>query len=135
MDLPTLIERLNDPTLESGIREALLSWPDADPQLVERTVAWVKTLRDELVTLCQEIDDSDQIDQNLAINYIELKTRWIAINTRINYQLFRTGGNDPESVFRATGVSLLLAHVESLLSPSDIAQITEFLAQPIRRAA
>lgn len=135
MDLPTLIERLNDPNLESSIRDALLSWPDADQQLVERTVAWVKTLRDELVSLCREIDDDEQIEQNLAINYIELKTRWIAINTRINYQLFRTGSNEPESVFRATGVSMLLAHVESLLSAGDIAQITDFLAQPIRRAA
>ncbi|MCA3006090.1 MAG: hypothetical protein LW650_12885 [Planctomycetaceae bacterium] len=135
MDLATLSNRLTDPTLVSSIREALLSWPEADPHLVEQTLTWVKGLRDELVSLCREIDDDEQIEQNLAITYIELKTRWIAINTRINYQLFRTGHNDPQSVFRATGVSMLLAHVESLLTAGDVAQITEFLAQPIRRAA
>jgi len=135
MKLQDTIDQLKDGSLEQVSREALSSYQGANPADVEKLVKWTQSLRDDLVTLIKEIDDEDEVAMTLAINYIELKSRWIAINTKINYQNFRTGSCDPVSALRAAAISQLLAKVESLLSQGDIDQITQFLAEPIRRAA
>ncbi|MCE2966497.1 MAG: hypothetical protein ACK5WB_03465 [Phycisphaerales bacterium] len=133
--LQRAIETLTNPQIETKIREALETWPDADPAMVARTLAWITALRDDLCNLLRTIEDDEQIAETLAINYIELKSRWIALNTKANYCIFRTGVADAESAFRGTSISMLLGEVEGLLTPTDITTITEFLAQPIRRAA
>ncbi|MEM9558870.1 MAG: hypothetical protein AAF995_01080 [Planctomycetota bacterium] len=106
--------------------------PDA---LVAEVVGWIGGLRDQLVTLVTTIEDPDEIETTLAINYVELKSKWIALNTKINYTVFRSGACDPVDALRATGVSTLLMIVEELLEQSDIEKITEFLAAPLRSAA
>ena len=128
-------DKLHDPALERNITEALKEWPNADPRDVERTARWMLGLRDDLVSLVRTIDDPDEIVSTLAINYIELKTRWIAINTKVNYQTFRTGSCDASSAMRGTAISMLLAKVEEMISPGDIDKITDFLSAPVRRAA
>lgn len=135
MKLQDTINQLNDGSLERVAREALNSYQGANPADVEKLVRWTQSLRDDLIALIKEIDDEDEVAMTLAINYIELKSRWIAINTKINYQNFRTGSCDPVSALRGAAISQLLAKVESLLSQDDIDQITQFLAEPIRRAA
>jgi hypothetical protein len=135
IEIQAVEKQLNNPAFEVQLREALAAWENAPQDLIDKTVTFVLHLRDELVSLCREIEDGEQIEQTLAINYIELKSRWIAINTRVNYQTFRTGKCDVESAFRGTGVSMFLAEVETLISQDDISKITDFLAQPIRRAA
>ena len=67
----------------------------------------------------------------LAINYIELKSRWIALNTKINYQTFRTGQCETVDALCASATSLLLQQIESLIDHADIEKITAFLAQPV----
>ncbi len=133
--LERAIEVLTRREFGDEIRESLLSWDGADPAKVARTVAWVLHLREDLVVLLKTIDDPEQIAETLAINYIELKTRWIALNTKINYQMFRTGAPDAETACRGSACSMLLADVERLLNEGDITKITEFLAQPVNRAA
>ena len=125
---------LQDPAFEPMVREALMTWDNPDPRVVERTLAWIRAMRHDLVALLESIDD-EQAPETIAINYIELKTRWIALNTKVNYQQFRTGVSDPEIAFRGTACSMLLGQVESLLTADDITKITEFLAQPIARLA
>jgi hypothetical protein len=129
------IKQLTDPGFRPALSEALSSWENAHPAAIDRTLAWVMQLREELVSLIRTIDDDEQIAETLAINYIEIKTRWIALNTKINYQTFRLGACDPELAFRGTACSCLLAEVEALLTPDDVIKITEFLAQPVTRAA
>ena len=135
IEIQAVEKQLNNPAFEVQLREALAAWENAPQDLIDKTVTFVLHLRDELVSLCREIEDGEQIEQTLAINYIELKSRWIALNTKANYCIFRTGVADAESAFRGTSISMLLGEVEGLLTPTDITTITEFLAQPIRRAA
>jgi hypothetical protein len=135
MNVDVVAKSLTSPSIESSIREGLEGWDGAEPAAIERTMAWFRAIRDNLIALLRDVDDEDQIDETLAINYIELKSRWIALNTKINYQTFRLGSCDPELAFQGSAISILLGEVESLLTPRDIEQITEFLAQPIRRAA
>jgi hypothetical protein len=127
--------KLSDPAFEKHVRESLASWDGADPKLIDRTVQWVLSLRNEIVNLLCELEDSEDVGMTLAITYIELKSRWIALNTKVNYQTFRLGKCDPEVAFRGAACSALLGLCEGLIEPSDIEQITEFLARPINRAA
>jgi hypothetical protein len=126
---------LTRPGLGEEIGSALTSSDGATEELVTETVEWVMGMRRELLTLLRTIDDPEQIIETLAINYIELKTKWIALNTKANYHIFRTGAPDAAAAFRGCGCSLLLGDVERLLMPSDIQKITEFLSQPVARAA
>lgn len=128
-------EMLTRPGLPEEIGAALSASDGASEELVKETVAWVMGMRNELLALLRTIEDPEQIIETLAINYIELKTKWIALNTKANYHIFRTGMQDADAAFRGCGCSLLLGDVERLLMPSDIQKITEFLSQPVARAA
>lgn len=129
------IRTLSNPSLEASIREVLKAWEDPNPAPREATMKWVLGLRDELVSLLHEVGEDEQVIETLAVNYIELKTRWIALCTKANYQNFRLGSCESELALRGSACSQLLAVVESLLSAQDVEKITEFLAQPVRRAA
>jgi hypothetical protein len=94
------IAKLTDPAFRALLKEQLGTWEGADPAAIDRTIAWILQLREDLVSLIRTIDDDEQIAETLAINYIEIKTRWIALNTKINYQTFRQGACDPERVPR-----------------------------------
>lgn len=135
MMMKRALQTLTRPEFEISLREALTSWGGADADTVSRTVAWVRHMREDLVALLRAVDDDEQVGVTLAVNYIELKSRWIALNTKVNYQTFRTGSCDPEVACRGTGCSMLLAELETLLTPDDVEKIAEFLAQPVSRAA
>lgn len=134
MDATQVCTSLVDPQLEKTIREALASWDNPPPGEIDLTIKWIMAQRDELVTLLGEIEDPDDVAMTVAIHYIELKSRWIAFNTKVNYQTFRVGRCEARVAMRASACSLLLGKVESLLSQSDIEKITEFLARPIAPA-
>lgn len=134
MNIENAIAKLQAFDLET-LRSNLFEWPDVEEQLVERTVALVAGMRDDFVELIQTIDDEDEVDTTMAIQYVELKSRWIALNTKINYTTFRHGTCDASDALAAASVSAFLAEVESLLAQEDIDKITEFLAQPISKAA
>ncbi len=135
MNVTDIISALKTDQLATHTRSALLEYQGANPSDVDRVVGWMSALRTDLITLIQEIEDPEEVAMTLAINYIELKSRWIAINTKINYQNFRTGSCDSATALRGAAISQLLALVEGLLTPEDIEQITAFLAEPIRKAA
>lgn len=136
LSLDQLMSCVMEPELESRVHEAITSSNlEIPPGATDRTIEWFNALRGDLVNLMREVEDEMQMEETLAVNYVELKSRWIAINTKVNYQVFRTGLFDPETAMRGTAASMLLGEIERLLDPKDIAAIAEFLAQPLRRAA
>jgi len=104
-------------------------------QIIDEAIDWVTSLQRDIIALVSGIDTPDDIDMAVAVQYVELKSRWIAFNTKMNYELFRSVNPDPRDMCRAAAVSNFLAHVEQLLKTEDIDRITEFLAQPINEAA
>lgn len=126
---------LRDDALLEEIREALETWDGADPALLASTIEWITTIRDRFADLISTVDDPTDCEMTTAVKYIELKSQWIGFNTQINYQVFRTGACDPILAFRATACSSLLGRLEELLDPAAIQQITEFLAEPVRKVA
>lgn len=135
MDRQKVMTQLTDPALGQQIAEALRTWPNADAGDIAKTVDWVMAVRSNFVSLLREVDDDGELVTTLAINYIELKSHWIALNTKINYQNFRRGACDSRVAFQATGISMLLGQLESMIEQSDLDKITEFLAAPVRQAA
>jgi hypothetical protein len=135
MSVETNIESLLAPQLGASIHEALMTWPDVQTADADRVTKWALALRDDLVNLIHEIGDPDEVKMTLAINYIELKSRWIALNTKMNYQTFRTGSCDTITALRGAALSAVVGKVEELLTQDDIEEITQFLSEPIRRAA
>jgi hypothetical protein len=135
MVVENIIAELQKDTLSQTLQTNLSQWPGVEQADVERVIRWVSALRDDLIALVKEVGDPEEITMTLAINYIELKSRWIALNTKMNYQNFRTGSCDTLTALRGSGISALLARLEELLTPQDIEQIADFLAQPVKRAA
>jgi len=133
--LNKLQQSLKSAPYEKDLREALQTWENADPAIVDRYVKWGAQVRDEFLSLTEAIDNDEDIDMAAAIHYIELKSRWIAMNTKINYQRFRGQDCSQDDAFKASALSMLLAVVEGLIPQEDIENITSFLAEPIRRAA
>ena len=79
-----------------ALRETLAACPPPEggsiEPLVESATRWVAALCEDIARLLEAIDDPDDCAMTLAIQYVELKSRWIALNTRMNYSMFRTGG-------------------------------------------
>lgn len=131
MDREHILGTLTDPHLCESIADAARGWPGVTQPAVERCIAQVRDEQDDFAAAVREIDDDGEIATVLAIHYIELKSRWIALNTKINYQTFRTGQCETADALCASATSMLLQQIESLLDQSDIDKITAFLAQPV----
>jgi hypothetical protein len=131
MNREHILTTLTSPELCDSIATAVREWPGATQPIVDRCVDQVRDEQQSFAAAIREIDDDGEIATVLAINYIELKSRWIALNTKINYQTFRTGQCETVDALCASATSLLLQQIESLIDHSDIEKITAFLAQPV----
>jgi hypothetical protein len=126
-DLDTLREHLSEvPPGADGL--------PVEP-LVDDAVRWIDELRRDIVTLVKQVPDPEDVAMAVAIQYVELKSRWIAFNTKMNYERFRKGDCDRLDMCKGACASTLLAHLEELLQSEDIDKITDFLAAPLNRAA
>jgi hypothetical protein len=118
-----------------ALRAGLSSWDGATPEQIERAIALVQTTTKRLIEVLNAVEDPDENSVLIAINYIELKTKWIALNTKINYSVFKTGGCETEDALHASSISALIGLLETLITATDIETITDFLSQPLHRAA
>lgn len=133
MILETAENALSNPEVENAWSEMALGWPNATPEQRVSALQYILSRRDRALNALREIADDDQLVETLAVLYIELKCEWIMINTVVNYQLFRKGDGDGETILRGALTASLLERVESLLGPEDVQAITNFLAQPVRQ--
>ncbi len=115
----------------NAIRAQLIESEIGTPEQVEETVAWIDRLRNELLQTASAVMDGEDLYMAVVANYIELKSRWIAINTQVNYQTVLQGAPDTVSMQRGWSVSRLLNELEPLIEMADIEKITEFLTSPI----
>ncbi len=134
MDPATTVQALKQFDF-ANLREGLSAWPGVRPQDVNGATAWVESTVARLINLVETVEDPSEIAVLIAINYIELKTSWIALNTKINYSTFKRGSCETADALHASSVSAVIALLESMLSAHDIETITDFLAQPLNRAA
>jgi len=117
------------------LRAGLSSWNGATPDQIDRAIASVQSTTQRLIETLNAVEDPDEISVLIAINYIELKTQWIAFNTKINYAVFKNGVCKTEDALHASSISGVIGLLETLITPTDIQTITDFLSQPLHRAA
>lgn len=130
------IESFDTETLREGLNEAPEpTGGETKEAVIADAMAWVEALRGDLIALVRQIGDGEDVEMAVAVQYVEMKSRWIAFNTKMNYTMFRGTPPNVSDMCRATAVSTLLQHVEHLLRPEDIDKITDFLARPISEAA
>ena len=123
-----------------ALRESLGNCPepqDGTPleSVIDDAIAWLDGLRRDMHALISGIGNEEDVEMALAIQYVELKSRWIAFNTKMNYEMFRGITPQARDMCRATSISTFLGYLEELLQPSDIDTITEFLSEPINKQA
>jgi len=130
------LDALNLDSIRQGLHEYNADLPPQERvRLIGKALHWVDQERRAVQAVLADIDDEDEVRSTLAISYIETKSRWMALNTKINYAVFRHGACATEDAFRGFVTSQLLATIESLLDQEDIDKITSFLAEPVARAA
>lgn len=124
----------------TALRAALDEAPEPEngekkEDIISDTIQWIEALQSDFIALVNQIGEGEDVEMAIAVQYVELKSRWIAFNTKMNYTMFRGTLPHVSDMCRATSVSTFLQHVEELLKPEDIDHITEFLARPISEAA
>lgn len=110
------------------------AFADADAAAEAAARAWTRQRRDTFLAAAAEVDDPDDRRYAVVLQYIELKSHWIQLNTQISYQNAARGEPDAALVLRAAHCAQLLGTIECLISADDLALITRFLAAPMASA-
>lgn len=136
MTAETLVNSIEPSNFIEQISSALNEWPDAESlqSEISEAIEWVSDISRSIQDVFNQLAEADESElrTQAAIAYIELKSRWIALNTKINYQMFKSGSCSPIDAFRGSAISILLATIEEQIDSSDIEQITEFLSEPVK---
>lgn len=119
----------------AALRDRLATCDHATPERLDAAFDWLETIRRELIDVLDHVDDPADAAMAVAIQYVELKSRWIGLNTKMNYAMFRTGQCRVEDQLRAGAVTHLLTVLEPCIDPEDVNKIREFLAKPLDKAA
>lgn len=129
MKFQVIKELLSTEQLESEWREVLSEIDDERTKIesIERTFA----LRDEYLNGVEAITEEEDFNYFTAIKYIELKSKWIMLNTEINYRLYSKGEVQVSLACKSSLLSCLLASIGQFVDQRDIETITDFLSNPI----
>jgi hypothetical protein len=123
--------RLMDPVLDAIWDDMLSGWATQDTEAREGLRRWVRQKRDDFLAFAGECLDEEELEQFAALQYIEFRASWQAINNRINYSMVATGVTDPRLVYRSALMSQLLGALEGVLDTGSVSRIMQFLAEPI----
>jgi hypothetical protein len=129
--IPNLIAALNNPKLAEDWQSMAEAYSE---EIAQSALQWVRRRRDDFIRAIQEINDEEDFNLLLAIQFIELKSHWMMLNTKMNYEIFRGKDPEEETVLRGSLISFLIEAIESFIDEEDLSKITEFLAQPVRRS-
>lgn len=129
MNAKECLEQWNsEPKLRSMITEMAQGKMSA---FVEPTVQYLKGEITQHLTSFGEINDDDDVEYYTAIQYVELKARWIQLNLRLSYQAFSSGEGDPQILLKASATAALLGSLEPYISERYVQEIQTLLAQPV----
>lgn len=111
-------------------QQFLDSWEGAQPGAKQAVAASVAGMRDQFLAAVADVTDAEERETLAAIFYAQVRCRWIQLNTRTGYQLL--AGRVDRAIHCESGMlSALLARIESLLHPADVARLTAVLGQPV----
>lgn len=100
-------------------------------EFIEKTVHYLQNEISKYMESYNIINDEDDLGYYAAVQYVELKARWIQMNLRLSYEAFATGEGEPEILLRASATSYFLSIVEPHVQKSYVEEIQRLLAQPV----
>ncbi|MEM1164830.1 MAG: hypothetical protein AAGI30_00905 [Planctomycetota bacterium] len=133
MNASSLIEQLNAATFDERVNGAI-EVEGFDSGAISETRQWVNSLRDKVVHDLQSTDEEEEHRSIAASYFIDFKTQWMGLNTKMNYAMFRTGQPDQPSMLRGSGISVLIDVVEQHADPEDVDTIVTFISDRVDRA-
>lgn len=127
-----LIEHLRSPELTERLSGAAGAG-QFDAGEVEKAIGWTLGLRDGCLDALTDAGGSgeDSLFLEYVGFYIDLKGLWAALNTRMNYQMLRSGTCEDRTLVRAAAVSRLLEWIEQTFTENDMETIGVFLSQSL----
>lgn len=123
----------SDAQLEAQWNEVVADWRDEAPGEAQAAIDWVRDLRDDLLDGVDTIDDPLELEEALAVQYIQYKSTWIMLNTKLQYQMMRHGAPDFGDFHRASLITSLIAKLEEIMPNDEVRQIEAFLSDPVSR--
>ncbi len=118
--------------LDAKWNQVLDQWEDGGPAQKKAITAYVSGLRNRMLRILTDLDDAEEAQHGLAIQYIEVKCHWMMLNMQIQSQTARNGRAQDNLIYRATCVSLIIEAMEPLLSRDRVDTLTGFLAEPLQ---
>ena len=122
-------DALKDP-LDEQWKSVLAQWDGGTTAQKRAVRAYASGLRNRIVQTMSDLDEVEEINQALAVQYLEMKCHWTLLNTQIQSQTARNGQPQETLMYRATCVSLIIQAIEPLLSKERIDTLTQMLAEP-----
>lgn len=131
MSLKIVLEKWSQ---EKALRKLLESMADSGKmtEFIPETIEYLSNQVHQHLATFDEIDDEDDLAHYTAVQYVELKARWIQMNLRLSYQAFTHGEGDPKLLLRAAATTALLSEIEPYVSRQYVEQIQALLAQPVQ---
>lgn len=130
MNLKNTLEQMQDHSNLIGIVTTMAD-DSKMKEFIEKTVHYLRNEISKYMESYNIINDEDDVGYYTAVQYVELKARWIQMNLRLSYEAFANGEGEPETLLRASATSYFLSVVEPHVNQSYVEEIQRLLAQPI----
>jgi len=124
---------VNGPDFCAGTEETLQGFEEGTVEQKQELRATVEKHKRHLLNALKGVEDLDDLKLSVTLNYIELKSHWIMLNIKLNYQTMKDGMPDMFGMYHASLISSMVGALESILTPYDIQNITNFLAEPVKK--
>lgn len=130
MSASTRLKELNDKAALEKLVGSMCHEEKLKPHL-NQVVSYLLNEIGAYLDGASKINDDEDLDYYTAVQYIELKARWIQMNLRLSYQAFASGEGDPFTLLKAGATSYLLGEIERFVSNKYVGEIQRLLAQPV----
>ncbi len=129
MNYQTLLESIQNPKLEQTWKETLTYWDDSEINDREDLLDFIKNKRNQFLEMLNEVGEDGDWESLIAVEYIELKSLWINLNTQIQYQYFTKGKQIGATAYKASVTSMFLEVIEQFIPNATRDKINVFLGE------
>ncbi len=127
-----ILDALESPTLINTIKEILASLPSS-PDTKDRVIKVISNDMTVFKDSISDIEDPSELQYMVAIQYANMKSKWITQNIQMQYTSLAGKEPDAYSMYMGSILSAVLATIEPLASPDAVKLISQVLAQPINK--
>ncbi|MBC7741934.1 MAG: Hpt domain-containing protein [Bdellovibrionaceae bacterium] len=125
-----ILEAIESSALITSIKEILASL-ESSSETKERVI---KVISNDMLVFknsIADIEDTSELQYMVAIQYANLKSKWISLNIQMQYTTLAGKEPDAYSMYMGSILSAVIATIEPLASSDAVNCITQVLAQPI----